>query len=77
MLKDKVAILRSFDLFTMLSDSNLNQLTFYMKEQICNRGQTVYREGIDPIDQIYLIKRGEFELVKTLLHPNEGKSPFS
>lgn len=38
-----------------------------MKEEVFNRGQYVYREGIDPVDKMYLIKQGEFELLKTLV----------
>lgn len=55
-LKDKIAFLKNFDLFAKLSESNLSVLSYSMQEECFRRGQTVYREGKDPVDKIYLIK---------------------
>lgn len=73
MLKDKQTFLRSFEFFAKLSDSNLASISYQMKEHTYRRGQEVYREGIDPVDKIYLIKNGEFELSKKLIKPVENK----
>lgn len=53
----------------MLSDTNLTSLSYSMLEESFVRGQDVYREGIDSVDKIYLIKSGEFELFKNLIKP--------
>ena len=31
----------------------------------------MYTEGVDPVDKIYLVKQGEFELTKLLIKPVE------
>ena len=56
MLKDKTEFLKDFYLFAKLSDTNLTSLSYSMKEEIYSRGQEVYREGIDQVDKIYLVK---------------------
>lgn len=42
-----------------------------MKEETFNRGQVVFKEGQDPVNKIYLVKRGEFELLKKLVLPKD------
>ena len=69
MLKDKIDLLRSFDLFSKLSDSNLSLVSYSMQEEVFHRDQVVYREGIDTVDKMYLIKTGEFQLCKTIIKP--------
>jgi len=69
MLKDKIEFLKNFDLFAKLSESNLSVLSYSMQEEAFSRGQIVYREGIDPVDKIYLIKEGDFQLTKQIIKP--------
>ena len=73
MLKDKTDFLKNFSIFASLSDSNLTSLSYCMIEEHFNRGQFVYREGIDSVEKIYLVKSGEFELTKQLFKPLEPK----
>jgi len=35
-----------------------------MQEEAYYRGQIVYKEGVDPVDKIYLIRAGDFLLSK-------------
>jgi len=47
----------------------LSGLTYQMKEMRCQRGQEIYKEGVDPANKIYLVKRGEFKTLKKV--PNK------
>jgi hypothetical protein len=38
-----------------------------MKDETFYRGQYVYKEGINPVDKIYMIKKGEFLVSKKLI----------
>lgn len=38
MLRDKINILKNYDLFSKLSTSNLSLISYSMKEQVYNRG---------------------------------------
>jgi CRP-like cAMP-binding protein len=53
----------------MLSESNLSSLRYSMKEEVFYRGQYVFQEGVDPVNKIYLIRDGDFQLSKQLIKP--------
>lgn len=74
-LKDKVSFLKNFDLFSMLSDSQLSVLSYSMQEELYYRGQPVYREGVHRVDKIYLIRSGDFQLSKFLVKRIEPFNP--
>lgn len=40
-----------------------------MQEERFSRGQFVYQEGIDTVDKIYLVCKGDFQLSKELIKP--------
>ena len=42
----------------------------YFKEQVFQRTQVVQKEG-EPLDNLYLIIEGEFELSKTIVHEDD------
>lgn len=48
----------------MLTDSQLSVLSYHMQEELFYRGQVVYKEGVDPVNKIYLIRHGDFLLTK-------------
>lgn len=52
-----------------------------MFEEKFYRGQTVYKEGVNSVEKIYLIKNGDFSLSKQLIRPikkvEDGKSYFN
>ena len=66
-LKEKLLFLKNFDLFQMLTETQLSVLSYHMKEEVFYRGQTIYKEGIDPVDKIFLIRHGDFLLTKQLI----------
>jgi len=43
----------------------LNNLTYFLREFPCQKGQVVYRQDKDLIDRVYFVKSGEFEVLKT------------
>lgn len=59
-----MAFFKSFDLLKDFSEHILSSLTYQSEEVVCSRGQVVYSEGQDKIDNIYLVKRGEFQTFK-------------
>ena len=50
-------------------------LSYSMEEREFNRGQIVYQEGVSPIDKIYLIRQGQFQLSKMLVKQSEDLDP--
>ena len=73
-LHAKMKFLRNFDLFSGLSDSALRSLTYVLQENKCSRGQIIYREGIDPVQNLYFVKQGEFKCFKKL-EPDSTHKP--
>ena len=59
-----MTFLKQYDLFKNLANAHLNSLTYGMVEQSCSRFQEIYKEGVDPVDNIYLVMSGEFQCSK-------------
>lgn len=64
-LNEKIGFLKSFPFLRHLSKQTLSKLTFSVQPIEFNRGNTVYHEG-DKADGIYLVYKGEFEVLKRL-----------
>jgi hypothetical protein len=62
-LDAKVEFFKNFRLSEGISRTNLNKLSYFLKERIFRRRDIVYNEG-DEADVIYFVKDGEFEVSK-------------
>lgn len=62
--KELIADLKSFELFSRLSDENLAQLAGVMEEKCFAAGTVILREG-DSGDHMYLLLKGTVEVLKT------------
>lgn len=60
-----VNFLQSLPMFAQCTKGTLTKLTYAFKEKNYNKGQIVYNEG-EKADDVYLVKRGEFEFFKTI-----------
>ena len=60
-LDTKVEFFKNFRLSEGISRTNLNKLSYYLKEKQFRRRDIIYREG-DLADIIYFVKEGEFEV---------------
>ena len=58
-LADKVAFLKSLDVFRSWSTIALQKLSYFFRVIPLNKGNIVYYEGDEPVE-IYFIKSGEF-----------------
>lgn len=67
LLEEKMDFLRQYELFKNLSNAQLNSLSYGMVDTVYHNRQVVYTEGIDPAENIYLVKKGEFECTKTIV----------
>lgn len=54
-------------MFKGIGDSSLSGLTYQMSEIVCSRGQEIYREDVDVVDNLYLVKSGEFKCTKKIV----------
>ena len=62
-LDAKVEFFKNFRLSEGISRTNLNKLSYFLKEKVFRRRDIVYNEG-DVADVIYFTKDGEFEVSK-------------
>jgi CRP-like cAMP-binding protein len=62
-LDAKVEFFKNFRLSEGISRTNLNKLSYFLKEKIFRRRDIIYNEG-DVADSIYFTKDGEFEVSK-------------
>ena len=61
----KVEFMSQFSFLNSLTRISKEKLWFFLEQQSYSIGQTVYDEG-DPVDYIYFIESGEFEISKML-----------
>eukprot|EP00347_Sterkiella_histriomuscorum_P008621 403344394 len=69
---EKVQFLRSLPFFSQLTKTSLGKLTYQFTDISTIRNQVLYKEG-DSADYVYIVKGGQFEVIKTL-HLAEDKS---
>lgn len=60
-----VNFLQSLPMFNSCTKGTLSKLTYAFKEKSYNKGQIVYSEG-DKSEEIFVVKNGEFEFIKTI-----------
>ena len=61
-----ISFLKNFRIFQKMSESTLQQLNYYMKEQkFINRGSVLFKQG-QRCEGLFLIKSGSFEVIKNL-----------
>ena len=68
-LAERVSFLKNYKIFININPSKLENLTYFLLKMECNRGQVIYREGVDEMDRLYFIKSGEFEMTKAINKP--------
>ena len=59
-LKEKTTFLKNFELFSRLSETYLTTLSYSMQVEKFHRGHYIYKEGINKIDKIYFVCKGDF-----------------
>eukprot|EP00347_Sterkiella_histriomuscorum_P000821 403374386 len=64
---DKINFLRNIPVFSLLTRTSLGKMTYYFENKSCIRDSFLYKEG-DQADYVYIIKSGEFEATKRILH---------
>lgn len=64
-LDAKVEFFKNFRLSEGISRTNLNKLSYFLKEKQYRRRDLVFREG-ELADHVYFIKEGEFEITKSV-----------
>lgn len=67
-LQGKVEFLKQFQIFQSLTDHALSQLTYQTNEHHCQRGQEIFREGVDVATKVYFVRRGEFMSYKKVVN---------
>lgn len=67
-LKDKVEFLQSLLLFQRWSVRKLSKLSYAFEVKRINRGQVLFKEG-SAKESVYLVKEGEFQLLKKHREP--------
>lgn len=70
---DRVQFVRKIPIFCKLSTTYLNQRlmpNFFDVE--VNKGQFIIKEG-DPADRVYIVKAGEFQVTKKMIHKESSK----
>lgn len=61
---------RKFRIFQKLRSTALERISYYLTLKNFRMGQDVFREGTSPVDGVYFIKSGEFEV--TLKRPKSA-----
>ena len=61
-LDAKVEFFKNFRISEGISRTNLNKLSYYLKEKQFRRRDIVFKEG-EVADNVYFIKEGEFEVI--------------
>ncbi|CDW73238.1 cyclic nucleotide-binding domain containing protein [Stylonychia lemnae] len=64
-VNEKVEFLQQFRILSHINETQVQRLTYYLKEVKFNRGHVVYKIG-QKVDGIYFIKEGEFELIREI-----------
>ena len=64
-MSEKVDFLKTFGIFKHLNDMNLQRLLYYINEIQVLRGHVIYKSG-QPVDGIYLVRKGEVEITKEI-----------
>jgi hypothetical protein len=64
---DKINFLRDIPVFSLLTRTSLGKMTYYFETKSCIRDSILYKEG-DVAEFVYIIKSGEFEATKRILH---------
>lgn len=73
-IKDsKISIIQRLPIFNSWNNPSLTRLQNFFHKKILNRGQKVYSEG-EPAQDIFLIKKGMFELYKMVKSPEKCNS---
>lgn len=65
-LIENVTLLRRFKIFSKrhLRENVLEKIFRYMVPKTFARGNLVYKEGVSPVDGVYFIKSGDFEVTQ-------------
>lgn len=64
---EKINFLRNIPVFSLLTRTSLGKMTYYFESKTCIRDGILYKEG-DLAEYVYIIKSGEFEATKRILH---------
>ena len=62
---EKVNFIKGLPIFSKLSRTYLTKFASNIKTMTCNKHQVLYRQG-DPVERVYIIREGEFEISKKL-----------
>jgi len=71
---EKINFLRNIPVFQLLTRTSLGKMTYYFEDIKTIKNAYLYREG-DSTDNVYIVKRGEFQVTKRIIHtgPREEK----
>ena len=71
-MRSKFLFLSSLSYFKLISSFNIERLCLLAKEKSYSYGYTLFKEG-EHIEYVYIIKEGEFRLMKSLpKHTNDS-----
>jgi CRP-like cAMP-binding protein len=70
-LQTKVDFLRSLPIFKEWRRYNLAKLTYYMESEQFTKHKVVFKEN-EPATSVFIVKEGEFKLIKTLKTVDDG-----
>jgi len=73
-LEEKSKFIQSIPFFRNWSNLALSKFSYFFVEKQFRRNQAVYQEG-DKIDSIFVIREGEFEVVRKTQFERENKIP--
>lgn len=62
-LKDKVEFLSTLPIFHKWTERKIKQISYAFDSKRVSRNHVLFKEG-DPIEKVYLVKEGEFQLLK-------------
>lgn len=63
---ENISFLASLNYLKMLSYHAVEQVYYLSKKQKFNKSQPIYLEEDDPSDSIYIIRSGQFKILKTI-----------
>lgn len=64
---DRINFLRNIPIFSKLTKTSLGKMTYYFEVKKCIKEHVLFKEG-DPADFVYIVKKGEFEITKKVIH---------
>lgn len=67
---EKIQFLRSLPYFSQLTRASLGKLIYQFTDIKTLKDQILFREG-EPSDFVYLVKEGQFEVSRSLMHPKK------